>query len=220
MVAMELMEAIKKRQSVRKFKDEAVKKEDLLSILDAARLAPSGKNSQNWHFLVVTKEEHKEAIGRIIAEKNESISAKMDEKDEEKGLRFRKFAKNFTLFSVKAPVLIVTFATTYYPSGYHEYVFADYPQEEIDKLFKRNPGMQNVGAAMEHMCLRAVELGYGTCWLTSQNYVAEELENYIKTELGFEKEGYFLVSMLALGVPEEGARSPGRMELDEIVTFA
>lgn len=216
---MELMETIKKRQSIRKFKDEPVKKEDLLSILDAAGQAPSAKNVQNWHFVVVTKDEHKETIGQIITEKNEAIAKRMDEKDPEKGLRFRKFAKNFTLFSIKAPVLIVTFATTYYPSGYHEYLLADYPKEEIDKLFFRNPGMQNIGAAMGHMCLRAVDLGYGTCWITSANYVAEELEGYFKDELGFEKEGFYMVAMLALGVPEEGARSPGRMELDEIVTF-
>ena len=216
---MELMDLIRKRQSVRKFKDEQVKREDLLEILEAARLAPSGKNIQNWHFVIVTKDEHKEAIGRIIVEKNEAIACKMDEKDPDKGLRFRKFVKNFTLFSVNAPVLIVTFASTYYPSGYHEYILAGYPEEEIQELFKRNPGMQNIGAALENMSLRAVELGYGSCWMTGQNYAAGELETFFKDELGFHKDGYFLCAMLALGVPEEGIKSPGRMELDEIVTF-
>lgn len=216
---MELMETIRNRKSVRKFKDQPVKHEDLLEILEAARLAPSGKNMQNWHFIVVTKEEHKEAIGQLILEKNEAIASKMEEKDPEKALRFRKFVRNFTMFSLKAPVLIVTLSTKYYPTGYYEYKLADYPQEEMDKLFERNPGMQGVGAAMEHMCLRAVDLGYGTCWLTSANYIAEELEAYFKDELGVDKEGYFMVAMLALGVPEEGGRSPGRLSMEEIASF-
>lgn len=216
---MELKDAIYRRQSIRKYTDRGVSQEDLMEILDSGRVAPSGKNCQNWHYVVVRDDNLKSKIGDAVAKKNEEISTKMDEKDPEKGLRFRKFAKNFTLFSMKAPVLILVFAKVYYPSGYHEYVFADYPQEEIDRLFVRNPGMQNIGAAVENMTLRAIDLGYGSCWLTSQNYAADEIESVLREEAGFEKDGYFLACMLAIGVPQEGAKSPGRKSLDEICTF-
>lgn len=216
---MELKDVIYQRQSIRKFTEEDVKEEDLLQILDAGRVAPSGKNSQNWHFVVVRSQEVKEKIAAALLAKNERIAAEMDKKDAEKGLKFRKFVKNFSLFYLDAPVLILIYATIYYPSGYHEYVFAEFPREYIDKLFHRNPGMQNIGAAVENMTLRAIDLGYGSCWMTGQGYAAEEIEAAVKETTGFEKEGYFLACMLTLGVPQPGAKSPAKKTLEEVCTF-
>jgi nitroreductase len=50
---MELMEAIKRRRSVRSYQDKAVEEEKLLRVLEAGRLAPSAKNMQDWRFIVV-----------------------------------------------------------------------------------------------------------------------------------------------------------------------
>ncbi len=216
---MELKDVIYKRQSIRKYTEQDVSQEDLEKILDAGRVAPSGKNSQNWHFVVVRSQELKEKIGQAIKDKNEAIAQRMDEKDPEKGLRFRKFVKNFTLFSIEAPVIILVYATVYYPDGYKEYILAEYPQEDIDKLFIGNPGMQSIGAAVENMTLRAIDLGYGSCWQTGHGYASDEVEAVVKEETGFEKEGYFLAAMLPIGVPQEGAKSPAKRPLDEICTF-
>jgi nitroreductase len=216
---LEFKDVIKKRQSIRRYTDQDIPKEDILKILDAGRIAPSGKNCQNWHFIVVKNNDLKQKIAKAITDKNEEISKKMDEKDPDRGNRFRKFVKNFTLFYLNAPVLVIVYATNYYPSGYYELEFADYPQEEMDKLFIPNPGMQNIGAALQNMSLAAVDLGYGSCWMTGQNYAREEIEAVLKEEIGFEKEGYFLACMLSLGVPADGNRSPGRKDLSEITTF-
>lgn len=216
---MELRDVLYKRQSIRKYTEQDVSQEDLEKILDAGRVAPSGKNCQNWHFVVIRDKELKQKIAQAILDKNEVIAQKLDEKDPNKGLRFRKFAKNFSLFFLDAPVLIVVYATVYYCTGYDEYIFAQFPQEDIDKLIIRNPGMQNIGAAVQNMVLAAADLGYGSCWMTGQNYAAEEIEAVIKEETGFEKEGYFFACMLPIGVPQEGTKSPGRKELSEICTF-
>ena len=44
---MNLDEAILKRQSIRKFNDKTISKEDMKKIVDAGVLAPTGRNSQN-----------------------------------------------------------------------------------------------------------------------------------------------------------------------------
>lgn len=44
---------IKNRRSVRGYKDEQIKEEELQMILDAGLWAPSAHNSQPWHFTVV-----------------------------------------------------------------------------------------------------------------------------------------------------------------------
>jgi nitroreductase len=50
---MDVFEAIKKRRSVRSYLDKPIEKEKLSEILEAARLAPSASNRQEWRFVVV-----------------------------------------------------------------------------------------------------------------------------------------------------------------------
>lgn len=45
--------AIVERRSVRKYKPEAMPEEDLQTVLEAGRQAPSAANRQPWHFVVV-----------------------------------------------------------------------------------------------------------------------------------------------------------------------
>ncbi len=59
---MELMEAISKRRSIRKYKPDPVPQEDLEYVLEAARLAPSWANTQCWHFIVVTDEKARHVL--------------------------------------------------------------------------------------------------------------------------------------------------------------
>ena len=49
---MALIAQIKNRYSVRSYQPRPVEKEKLLSVLEAARLAPSAKNFQEWRFVV------------------------------------------------------------------------------------------------------------------------------------------------------------------------
>lgn len=56
---MEVLEAIKSRRSVRKYKSTPVPEGILKEVLSAARMAPSGVNAQPWKFIVVTDEELK-----------------------------------------------------------------------------------------------------------------------------------------------------------------
>ncbi len=51
---MEYLEVIKKRRSVRKYKDTPVPEEIIDAIIESARVAPSGGNGQGWLFGVVT----------------------------------------------------------------------------------------------------------------------------------------------------------------------
>lgn len=50
---METIEAITTRRSVREYTDEPVSQEELDSLIEAARWAPSGLNNQPWRFMKV-----------------------------------------------------------------------------------------------------------------------------------------------------------------------
>ena len=54
---MNVADAIRKRYSCRAYHERAIEQEKLDSIIEAARLAPSAKNLQDWRFVIVTKKE-------------------------------------------------------------------------------------------------------------------------------------------------------------------
>ncbi len=51
-----MISEIKTRRSIRKYSGQPVEEEKLLQMLESARLAPSGSNTQPWHFIVVKSE--------------------------------------------------------------------------------------------------------------------------------------------------------------------
>ncbi len=54
---MDVFEAIEKRYSARRYDEREVEQEVLEKLLNAARLAPSAKNLQEWRFIVVRDQE-------------------------------------------------------------------------------------------------------------------------------------------------------------------
>jgi len=59
---MELKDAILQRKSIRNYKDTPVPEDKLKSVLEAARMAPSGGNKQPWKFVVVRDSEKRNQL--------------------------------------------------------------------------------------------------------------------------------------------------------------
>ncbi len=62
---MHVHEAIRKRRSVREFLPTPVPDEILMKVLEAAGLAPSSSNRQQWRFVVVRDEDRRRSLARI-----------------------------------------------------------------------------------------------------------------------------------------------------------
>ncbi len=72
---MDIFEVFRDRRSIRKYQDIPVEKDKLEQVLDAARLAPSWKNLQCWHFLVVSEPSRKSALLEAFPESNPGAKA-------------------------------------------------------------------------------------------------------------------------------------------------
>jgi nitroreductase len=59
-----VLAAIQGRRTLRNYTSGEVGKELLLSVLEAGRWAPSGKNGQPWRFIVIGDREIKEALSQ------------------------------------------------------------------------------------------------------------------------------------------------------------
>jgi len=60
------MDAIRRRRSIRAYKDQPIEEEKLQLLLEAARLAPSSSNSQPWHFIVVRRKDLIESLSQSV----------------------------------------------------------------------------------------------------------------------------------------------------------
>ena len=58
----ELLKIIYNRRSVRRYERKPIPEDVLRAILEAGRLAPTARNKQPWHFIVVTKPELKRKL--------------------------------------------------------------------------------------------------------------------------------------------------------------
>jgi nitroreductase len=68
---MDIYETIRERTSVRAYRQDEIEESKIDRILEAARLAPSGKNGQPWTFIVVRNEETRKKL--VPACKNQAF---------------------------------------------------------------------------------------------------------------------------------------------------
>ncbi len=67
---MDVIEAIKTRQSCRQFSDKPVSLDLVREILEVARWAPSGSNVQPWHIDVLAGAKRQALVDRVLAQED------------------------------------------------------------------------------------------------------------------------------------------------------
>ncbi|MEM1537683.1 MAG: nitroreductase family protein [Candidatus Nezhaarchaeales archaeon] len=72
---MDVIEAIKTRRSIRRFKPDPVEEGKLWTVLEAARWAPSWANTQCWEFIIVRNPETKAKLAETLTPRNPGIDA-------------------------------------------------------------------------------------------------------------------------------------------------
>ena len=185
---MELKRVIKNRRSIRKYKCEEVPNELIEDLIECARLAPSAKNRQPWEFLIV-KNNTKNEIADIMLEKEKGRNISL----EKKLLNANSSVKATAKIIKEAPILIL--------------VFKQYNENWTtgDTL--------SIGGAIEHICLRATDLGLGSLWIRDTVYSQKEIAKLV------DYENMELISAIAVGYPDEEPKQRPRKKLDEILKW-
>ena len=185
---MELKETIKNRRSIRKFKNIDVSKEMIEDLIDCARLAPSAKNRQPWKFVIV-KSEIKNKIADIMIEKEESSKIDLERKIYQMPSSVKTTAKIIK----EAPILILVLK-----KNEDNWLIGD---------------ALSIGGAIEHICLRATDLGLGSLWIRDIVYTQKEIAKLIKHE------DMELISAISVGYPDESPNQRPKKVLDEVIEW-
>lgn len=195
-------DAIEKRRSIRRFKAEPVPDEYITELLMAARLAPSGCNAQPWRFKIIKDQDTKSRLARAAYDQS---------------------------FIAKAPAVIVCCADI---SGYLEGTVSGTQdlgkigaiEDRIVQILIDRAGQMksysidqlgpalaaNVAIAVEHMILRALDFGLGTCWVRLLD------GEMIRNIFGWD-ENTFVVALLPVGFPDESPAPRKRLPVEALL---
>ncbi len=180
------LELVKQRRSIRSFKPEPIPDGDVDKIIEAARWAPSGANSQPWEFIVVKKPELRDRIVQFC-QQHQELTHQM-ELTREPEFRYPSVAKPPTKppgFAA-APVFII--------------VCGDERTKEacpVVVTYKPDPTFfSGLASAFLYLHLAAATLGLAAQWVSGTN--APFVQCLIKDLLGIPKE-LEIYDMMAVG---------------------
>jgi 5,6-dimethylbenzimidazole synthase len=200
-----LMAVIQSRMTNRAFDpDYVVPKAHYDMILDAARHAPSGANTQPWHYIVITKPEMKERLGDTFL-KEQNRRAKL-------GMKFP--TPNYKGIKT-APGLILVVADFRFIRAFP--VLND--GSELDQLYKKNAErilLQSVAASVMSAHLAAAALGYAVWWVTAIGQ--ETIQKEYKPLLGV-PDKLSIIDIMCFGPPLKPSYKRWKKELPEIASW-
>ncbi|MGB3480530.1 MAG: nitroreductase family protein, partial [bacterium] len=148
---MNIIEAITKRRSIRKFKGTPISDDIIIKILNAAVQAPSGKNRQPWHFIVVKDEKKNEMMNILRQVINNAKQQGRDTGSSEGTAQTME----------QAPVTI--------------FIFNANAERAKGKKTSNIVDAQSIGAAIQNMLLASLEYDIGSLWICDVFYADDEL---------------------------------------------
>jgi nitroreductase len=202
---MELLTVIENRASVRQFKNEPVDKDDLREMVRRAGMAPSVNNSQPWKFVAISNKD-------LLRQMEDAVHRKIKEtfpveNDDSSVLNT---VDKYSSFFANAPMVIAVLHKPY--KAVVDTILDEtmLTHDDINRI-RNYPNIQSIGAAIEHLQLTAVDLGYGACWLSGLLVARYELERILEVEKPFS-----LAACVAVGKPSEDVKQRQKKPLSEI----
>ncbi len=202
----DFLKLTKERRSIRKFKPDPVSDEDIKKIIDPARYAPSGFNSQPWEFCVIKKPELKEAIAELISSGMAAVFSKNTPQKEPKDSKKPRFAMPYE----QAPIWIIVMGDTRVRQ------LSPIPPIRTDEAKWTSVFIGSLAIAYQYAALAAVSLGLASHWVSS--ITIPSVESEVKKLLGIPEEMKFF-DMLAVGYPDITLTEKKVRALEEIIHY-
>ncbi len=187
---MDVMEAIRERRSIRRYRTDPITNEVLATLLEAARLAPSWANTQCWRLVVVRDQAIKNRLAEVLSSAHSG-----------RGNRCNQAVR-------EAPVVIVTCAqkglSGIYRSGEHQ----GKPATDKGEYWY----MFDVALAMHGLTLAAQSQGLGTVHVG-------HFDPALVAKVLNVPDDVAVVEIMPVGYPAEAPQARPRKPLEEIVFY-
>ena len=206
-----LMDVVRSRVTTREFDPTfEVPRNHFELILEAARHAPSGANSQPWHYIVVTEKETKSRIAEyFVGEQRRRAELKM------------KFPTPDYRGLATAPGFVVVVSDFRLVRAFPVLRDADSNliDSDVNRMYIENAErilLQSVAASTMSAHLAAAALGYCVWWVTAIGQ--EGAQQAMKPLLGIPDE-LSVLDIMCFGPPKKEPYKRWKKELHEIVNW-
>lgn len=197
-----LLELVKKRRSIRKLKPDPIPDEYIEKIIEVARWAPSGGNSQPWEFIVITKQELRDRIVELVNENNKIVH-KIEETREQAELKFKWVPAGF----VRAPAFIILCGDPRTKDAY----------PVTARLVQGSSHFSSsLASCFLYMNLAVTSLGLGAQWVSAVAH--PYVQSLVKDLLNVPRELEFY-DMMAVGYPDMEPKPRPVREIKDIVHY-
>ncbi|HVO39885.1 MAG TPA: nitroreductase family protein [Spirochaetia bacterium] len=188
---MEVLEAISRRRSIRKFQETPIPRSVVEKLLSAAVQAPSAKNRQPWRF-VVLEGAARLKLARLMEQGAEFVESRGDSAGSCRGSA-RAVAQ--------APMTVLIFN----PRHQH-------PGLIFDNVVYNAPDILSIGAMVQTMLLAAEDLGLGTLWICDILYAYPLIREWLDRDDE-------LVTAVSIGHPDISPDARPRTPWGEITEW-
>jgi F420 biosynthesis protein FbiB-like protein len=201
-VTLDLVDVVRTRRSIRKFKPERIARGIICSLLDLARWSPSAHNTQPWRLMVVDDAEMKGKLAKEMGKVwvSDLVEDGVERNEAERMVKL----KNWDRVMSSAVVVIVCLDKR------GVYKHTDSRRRRVEYL----TAVQSVAAYVQTLLLLVHDHGLGACWICTPLFC----QNSVRGVLGLPKE-LEPQAMIIMGFPDEKPLPSSRKPLDEVCAF-
>ena len=189
--AADLLELMRARRSLRRYRPDAPPRPWLSQILEAATWAPSAHNRQPWRFVIIEKAAAK---AKLAATMGGRLRRDLEADGQPRELIEADVARSYQRIT-GAPVAILLCLTLAEMDRY--------PDRERSE-HERAMAIQSTAMAGQNMLLMASSLGLGACWMCAPLFCPELVAGALDLPSGWLAQG-----LITLGFPAQ-QRDRGR----------
>ena len=204
------LELVKKRRSIRRFKPDPIPDEYVDRIIEAARWAPSGFNTQPWEFVVIKDKKLKDDVMQIIKPPRPTGASgfsKLEDMCEPWMRQKLQPSLDPEMDYQNAPVLILLLGDPRTQLGLPMIV-------RCDPHRKQSVYVSSLASAFLYMHLAATTLGLASQWVS---HVASPHNHCLLKNLLHIPQQLEVYDMIALGYPAHESRPKFMRSLDKII---
>ena len=198
--ADKILEVIRKRRSIRRYRQEPVPESAIETVLNAAIWAPSAHNRQPWRFAILKLHEIKK---KLAAEMGKSLRLDLEADDLNPDLIKKDIERSYRRIT-QAPVVIVVCMSL---------IDMDRYPDSRRRSSEMTMAVQSTAMAGQNLLLAAHTLGLGSCWMCAPLFCPDVVVQTLDLPTDWLPQG-----LITIGYPAE-ERSKERANLSSRITY-
>jgi coenzyme F420-0:L-glutamate ligase/coenzyme F420-1:gamma-L-glutamate ligase len=195
-----LMDIIRTRRSIRRYRADAVPRAVVEDLIEAARWSPSAHNRQPWRFAIIEAAETRQVLATAMGAR---LRADLERDHAAREVIEADITRSYVRLT-GAPLVIVVCLSMREMDAY-----PDARRQQAERMM----AVQSTAMAAQNVLLAAHAQGLGACWVCAPLFVPELVREVLRLPADWEAQG-----LVTVGYPAE-TKTKTRKLVKEIAIY-